>query len=85
MKVRRKMISNNQIKRLGPAKEVIFPQVHHPGEKFESDFTSMNKLNITIGGERFDQLIYHFILTYSNWQTGIICYSESSMHLNYHL
>lgn len=61
----------------GPSKEVIFPQVHHPGEKCESDFTSMNKLNITIGGERFDHLIYHFILTYSNWQTGIVCYSES--------
>ena len=61
----------------GPAKEVIFPQVHHPGEKCESDFTNMNSLNITINGERFDHLIYHFILTYSNWQTGIICYSES--------
>ena len=61
----------------GPAKEVIFPQVHHPGEKCESDFTSMNLLKITINGERFDHLIYHFILTYSNWQTGIICYSES--------
>ena len=61
----------------GPAKEVIFPQIHHPGEKCESDFTSMNLLNITINGERFDHLIYHFILTYSNWQTGIICYSES--------
>lgn len=61
----------------GPAKEVIFPQIHHPGEKCESDFTSMNKLNITINGERFDHLIYHFILTYSNWQTGIICFSES--------
>ncbi len=61
----------------GEAKEVIFPQVHHPGEKCESDFTSMNELNITINGERFDHLIYHFILTYSNWQTGIICYSES--------
>jgi transposase len=61
----------------GPAKEVIFPQIHHPGEKCESDFTSMNLLNITINGERFDHLIYHFILMYSNWQTGIICYSES--------
>ena len=61
----------------GPAKEVIFPQIHHPGEKCESDFTSMNLLKITINGERFDHLIYHFILTYSNWQTGIICHSES--------
>lgn len=61
----------------GPAKEVIFPQVHHPGDKCESDFTSMNELNITIRGEKFNHLVYHFILTYSNWQTGTICRSES--------
>jgi hypothetical protein len=37
----------------------------------------MNKLGITIGGRPFDHLIYHFVLTYSNWETGSICYSES--------
>jgi transposase InsO family protein len=61
----------------GSSKEVIFPQVHHPGERCQSDFTSMNELNITIRGARFDHLLYHFILTYSNWQTGTICQSES--------
>ena len=61
----------------GPAKEVIFPQIHYPGERCQSDFTSMNQLNITIGGERFNHLVYHFFLTYSNWQTGTICRSES--------
>lgn len=61
----------------GPAKEVIFPQVHHPAHLCQSDFTSMNELNITIRGEKFDHLVYHFILTYSNWQTGTICRSES--------
>jgi hypothetical protein len=61
----------------GPAKEVFFPQLHHPGQLSQSDFTHMNKLGITIGGRPFDHLIYHFVLTYSNWETGSICYSES--------
>jgi hypothetical protein len=61
----------------GPAKEVFFPQLHHPGQLSQSDFTHMNKLGVTIGGWPFDHLIYHFVLTYSNWETGSICYSES--------
>lgn len=61
----------------GPGKEVYFPQKHYPGELCESDFTSMNKLNITINGEKFKHLIYHFALTYSNWETGTTCFSES--------
>ena len=61
----------------GPAKEVFFTQLHRPGELSQSDFTHMNKLGITIGGRPFEHLIYHFVLTYSNWETGSICYSES--------
>ncbi len=61
----------------GPPREVIFPQVHKPGELCQSDFTHMSSLEITIGGRPFDHLVYHFVLTYSNWETGTICYSES--------
>ena len=61
----------------GPAKEVFFPQEHKPGRLSQSDFTRMNKLGVTIGGEIFNHLIYHFVLTYSNWETGTICFSES--------
>jgi hypothetical protein len=61
----------------GPAKEVYFPQEHHPGVLAQSDFTRMKSLAITISGSVFDHLIYHFVLTYSNWETGTICYSES--------
>ena len=60
----------------GPPKEVFFPQVHEPGKLAQSDFTNMNSLNITISGAPFDHLLYHFVLTYSNWETGIICFSE---------
>jgi Mu transposase-like protein len=61
----------------GPAKEVFFTQVHTAGQLAQSDFTHMNKLGITIGGRPFDHLIYHFVLTYSNWETGSTCFSES--------
>ena len=61
----------------GPQKEVMFPQKHRPGEYGQSDFTSMNDLGITIGGEVFDHLVYHFVLPYSRWETGMVCFSES--------
>lgn len=61
----------------GPGKEVFFPQVYHPGVWSESDFTNMNDLGVTITGCRFDHLIYHFVLPYSNWETGTVCFSES--------
>jgi len=61
----------------GPAKEVYFPQMHYPGKLCASDFTHMNKLGITINRVPFNHLLYHFVLTYSNWETFSICYSES--------
>lgn len=61
----------------GPPKEIFFAQIHKPGELCQSDFTHMDKLGITIGGVPFDHLIYHFVLTYSNWETGTVCFSES--------
>ena len=61
----------------GPAKEVFFSQVHHPGRLCASDFTHMKSLAVTIGGQPFDHLVYHFVLTYSNWESITICFSES--------
>lgn len=61
----------------GPGKEIKFDQIHRPGELSESDFTVMNEVGITIRGEHFKHLIYHFVLTYSNWEHGKICFSES--------
>lgn len=61
----------------GPEKEVMFPQEHRPGERAQIDFTSMKELEITIGGEAFDHLIYHFVLPYSNWEWVRVCFSES--------
>jgi DNA replication protein DnaC len=61
----------------GPAKEVFFDQVHHPGRLCASDFTHMSGLGVTIGGQPLDHLVYHFVLTYSNWESVTICFSES--------
>lgn len=61
----------------GPAKEVFFIQAHPPGRLCASDFTHMKSLEVTIGGQPFDHLVYHFVLTYSNWESVTICFSES--------
>ena len=61
----------------GPPREVFFAQEHRPGELCQSDFTHCRELGITINGEAFPHLIYHFVLTYSNWETGTVCYSET--------
>jgi hypothetical protein len=61
----------------GPAKEVYFPQEHHPGALCQSDFTHMTALGVSICGQNFPHLIYHFVLTYSNWEAGNVCFSES--------
>jgi hypothetical protein len=60
----------------GRPEEVFFAQLYTPGELSESDFTWMNKLGICVAGQPFDHLIYHFVLPYSNWETGSVCFSE---------
>ena len=61
----------------GPAKEVFFSQVHQPGHLGASDFTHASSLQVTIDGQPFPHLIYHFVLTYSNWEAGTVCFAES--------
>ena len=69
----------------GPAREVFFPQEHFPGELCQSDFTDMGSLGVTIQGQPFGHLLYHFVLTYSNWETGRVCFSESYESLSWGL
>jgi len=61
----------------GPSREVYFPQKHKPGKLSQSDFTHMSDLGVTVGGLPFEHMVYHFVLTYSNWETCTICFSES--------
>lgn len=52
----------------GPSPEVMFEIRHEPGMMGISDFTKLKGVNITIQGEPFEHLIYHYRLTYSGWQ-----------------
>ena len=65
----------------GPEKEVYFPQEHRPGVRMETDFTCLNSLGMTIRGEPVAQWLCHSVLTYSNWQWGTLCLSESLLAL----
>jgi hypothetical protein len=61
----------------GSDKDVIFSQDLKPGQQSQSDYTVMNDLSITIAGEQFDHLLFHFMLPYSLWEHISLCYSES--------
>lgn len=66
----------------GPGQEVFFAQQHVPGRLGQSDFTNMNEAGVTIGRQSFPHLLYHFVLTYSNWEDATVCYSESFENLS---
>ena len=42
----------------GPEKEVIFNQVHRPGERSESYFSHMDEVGVSIQGEHYKHMIY---------------------------
>lgn len=49
----------------GPEKEVIFRQKNPPGWQGISDFTNADELGVSIGGNPFRHLLYHFRLSFS--------------------
>ena len=51
----------------GPEKEVMFRQLHEPGQLGLSDFTQLKRVKITIASCAFEHLLYHFRLIYSKW------------------
>lgn len=61
----------------GADKPIIFRQIISPGQSSQSDWTWMNELRITLAGQPFSHLLYHFILPYSGWESFMICESES--------
>ncbi len=56
----------------GPPKEVMFRQASPPGWQGISDFTDCRELNITIQGEPFPHILYHFRLAFSLWEDGLV-------------
>jgi transposase len=65
----------------GPPKEVFFPQATRPGEWMQVDWTHADELGVTIQGVRFDHLLCHAVLCYSNVQHATPCRSESMLSL----
>jgi hypothetical protein len=52
----------------GPEREVIFRQVHPPGQQGLSDFTDMAELGVSVAGEALRHRLYHFALACSGWE-----------------
>jgi hypothetical protein len=52
----------------GKPKEVMFPMLHPPGVMGLSDFTQLKNVTVTISGQPFKHLLYHYRLAYSGWQ-----------------
>ena len=62
----------------GPAKEVMFRQQKQPGQLGLSDFTQLKDTTITLNGEPFPHLLYHYRLAFSGWcYAKVICGGES--------
>ncbi len=62
----------------GPDQEVIFHQIHSPGEMGISDYTWANQLNITLAGVAFEQKLYHYRLVFSGWAYVQVCLGGKS-------
>lgn len=51
----------------GPEREVMFRQEKTPGQLGLSDFTLLKRVEITLKGEAFKHLLYHYRLAFSGW------------------
>lgn len=58
-------------------KEIMFAQTIMPAKQSQSDYTHCNRLEITIAGEVFPHMLFHFMLPYSRWEYVWVCFSES--------
>ena len=61
----------------GPDREVYFQQEHPPGREAQVDFTHCSELGVTIGGEPFSHLLFHFVLSHSGWSYAEVCFGET--------
>jgi transposase InsO family protein len=62
----------------GPAKDVIFRQIKVPGRLGLSDFTWLKNATITLNGQVFKHLLYHYRLAFSGWcYVKVNCGGES--------
>lgn len=62
----------------GPEQEVIFRQKYMPGFMGITDYTWMNKLEITINAEIFEHKIFHYKLVFSGWTYAQVVFGGES-------
>lgn len=72
-------------RRHGPPKEVFFPQAREPGASLQLDWTHAAELGVTVAGQKWEQLLCHAVLPYSNWQWAVPCRSESMLSMRHGL
>ena len=68
-------------RRYGPPKEVFFPQAREPGASVQLDWTHVAELGVIVAGQKWEQLLCHAVLPYSNWQWAVPCRSESMLSM----
>jgi len=61
----------------GPDREVYFEQEHPPGREAQMDFTHCGGLEVSIGGEPFEHMLFEFVLSHSGWRYAQVCFSET--------
>ena len=67
----------------GPPKEVFFPQAREPGASVQLDWTHASELGAIIAGQKWEGLLCHAVLPYSNWEWAVPCRSESMLSLKH--
>lgn len=72
-------------RRHGPPKEVFFAQAREPGASLQLDWTHGAELGVTMAGQKWEQLLCHAVLPYSNWQWAVPCRSESMLSMRHGL
>lgn len=66
-------------RRHGPPKEVFFPQAREPAASMQLDWTHAAELGVIVAGQKWEALLCHAVLPYSNWQWAVPCRSESML------
>ena len=61
----------------GPPKEVFFEQQHEPGREAAVDFTDCRSLGVTVLGQAFPHLLFHFVLSFSGWTWLALAFAET--------
>lgn len=62
----------------GPTPEVMFPLAYQPGEIGFCDFTKVKRVVITLRGEPFPHLLFHYRLAWSGWSYGQLIHGRES-------